>query len=114
MRISDWSSVVCSSDLFVFGGEAPFGTLNQVEAYDPAADCWRSHAAIPTAGTGCRCGRRTRLHHPRRAVAGGHRKSAVSVKSVLLRVDRGRRRYLNIKSILCISNPHSNKPKIKT
>lgn len=38
--------------LFVFGGEAPAGTFNQTEAYDPVTDRWNTLTPTPTARHG--------------------------------------------------------------
>jgi hypothetical protein len=38
--------------IFVLGGEAPSGTFEQVEAYDPATDTWRTFSPMPTARHG--------------------------------------------------------------
>jgi hypothetical protein len=38
--------------LFVFGGEAPTGTFDRVDAYDPAGDAWTTWAPMPTARHG--------------------------------------------------------------
>jgi N-acetylneuraminic acid mutarotase len=38
--------------VFVFGGEGPAGTFNQVEAYDAGTNGWSSHARMPTARHG--------------------------------------------------------------
>ena len=38
--------------IVVVGGEAPSGTFNQVEIYDPAADRWSTAAPMPTARHG--------------------------------------------------------------
>jgi hypothetical protein len=38
--------------IFVFGGEGPAGTFNQMEAYDPRSNGWSSHARMPTARHG--------------------------------------------------------------
>ena len=42
--------------MFVFGGEAPAGTFNQVEAYDARSNSWSSHARMPTARHGLGAG----------------------------------------------------------
>jgi hypothetical protein len=36
----------------VVGGEAPSGTFNQVEAYDPKSNAWSSYPHMPTARHG--------------------------------------------------------------
>jgi N-acetylneuraminic acid mutarotase len=46
------AAAILEAKIFVFGGEAPSGTFNQVEAYDPAADTWSTHAPMPTARHG--------------------------------------------------------------
>jgi N-acetylneuraminic acid mutarotase len=38
--------------MFVFGGEAPVGTFNEVEAYNPRRNSWTSYARMPTARHG--------------------------------------------------------------
>jgi hypothetical protein len=38
--------------MFVFGGEAPAGTFNQVQAYDGRSNGWSNHARMPTARHG--------------------------------------------------------------
>ena len=38
--------------IFVFGGEAPEGTFDQVEAYQPRQDRWTRFAAMPSARHG--------------------------------------------------------------
>ena len=38
--------------MVVFGGEAPAGTFNQVEAYDARSNSWSSLARMPTARHG--------------------------------------------------------------
>ena len=39
-------------EIFVFGGEAPEGTFDQVEGYDPESDSWTAYAPMPTARHG--------------------------------------------------------------
>jgi N-acetylneuraminic acid mutarotase len=39
---------VLDGRIFVFGGEAPMGTFDQVEGYDPATDRWTTWAPMPT------------------------------------------------------------------
>jgi N-acetylneuraminic acid mutarotase len=46
------AAAVLEGKVFVFGGEAPSGTFNQVEAYDPQTDSWATYAAMPTARHG--------------------------------------------------------------
>jgi N-acetylneuraminic acid mutarotase len=46
------AGAVLEGKIFVFGGEAPSGTFNQVEAYDPQADSWATYAPMPTARHG--------------------------------------------------------------
>src|SRR3546814_13645411 len=95
MRISDWSSDVCSSDLFeagidldcVFIGEARAGLLKLI------ADTVHEHfLADPGTATGVAPG----WHHRRRIE--GDRKSVVSGKSVSVRVDLGGRRIIKKKN----------------
>src|SRR3546814_11752158 len=91
MRISDWSSDVCSSDLRNVGAHADSGTG---AAADPAGEVLRRQAHV----------RRTRVGGAapaRRLLRGlGHRadrKSVVSGKSVSVRVDLGGRRLFKTK-----------------
>ncbi len=46
------AAAVLDGRIFIFGGEAPSGTFNQVESYDPGSDRWQGHAAMPTARHG--------------------------------------------------------------
>jgi N-acetylneuraminic acid mutarotase len=46
------AAVVLADRMFVFGGEAPAGTFNQVEAYDAKSNGWGSHPRMPTARHG--------------------------------------------------------------
>ena len=43
---------VLGGRIVVVGGEAPTGTFNQVEAYDPKSDAWSAYARMPTARHG--------------------------------------------------------------
>jgi N-acetylneuraminic acid mutarotase len=38
--------------IFIFGGEAPEGTFNQVESYDPRTNRWSAYAPMPTSRHG--------------------------------------------------------------
>jgi hypothetical protein len=44
--------VTLADKVFVFGGEAPAGTFDQVEAYEPSTDAWTAWAPMPTARHG--------------------------------------------------------------
>src|SRR5262249_9026337 len=46
------ATAVLEGRLFVFGGEAPAGTFNQVQAYDGRSNGWSNHARMPTARHG--------------------------------------------------------------
>ena len=46
------AAAVLEGRMFVFGGEAPSGTFNQVEAYDAKGKRWRRHARMPMARHG--------------------------------------------------------------
>jgi N-acetylneuraminic acid mutarotase len=46
------AAVAFNNKMFVFGGEAPAGTFNQVEAYDPSADTWSTWTPMPTSRHG--------------------------------------------------------------
>jgi N-acetylneuraminic acid mutarotase len=50
------AAAVLGGRMFVFGGEAPAGTFNQVEAYDARSNGWSSHARMPTARHGLGAG----------------------------------------------------------
>ncbi len=39
-------------EILVFGGEAPAGTFDEVEGYDPSADRWTAYRPMPTARHG--------------------------------------------------------------
>jgi DNA invertase Pin-like site-specific DNA recombinase len=43
---------VVDERIFVFGGEAPSGTFDEVESYDAPADAWRFHTQMPSARHG--------------------------------------------------------------
>src|SRR3546814_14254001 len=83
MRISDWSSDVCSSDLACAGG---LGGIEQ-DVVEPAAMYRVDHFVVIayTAGQGARAEL-------------GDRKSVVEGKSVSVRVDLGGRRILTQKT----------------
>src|SRR3546814_14541206 len=100
MRISDWSSDVCSSDLGLAAGDDAYDQrvlaavadvldlghreIEQVDRVDPG------HPGLPTA----HCG--TSLRAPTESFA-PDRKSVVSGKSVSVRVDLGGRRIIKKK-----------------
>jgi hypothetical protein len=42
------AAAVASDRIFVFGGEAPAGTFDEVESYDTKGGDWTAHAAMPT------------------------------------------------------------------
>jgi N-acetylneuraminic acid mutarotase len=46
------AAVTLADKVFVFGGEAPAGTFDQVEAYEPSTDAWTAWAPMPTARHG--------------------------------------------------------------
>ena len=46
------AAAVLEGRMFVFGGEAPAGTFNQVHAYDGRSNGWSNHARMPTARHG--------------------------------------------------------------
>jgi N-acetylneuraminic acid mutarotase len=46
------AGAVLGGKIFIFGGEAPAGTFNQVEAYDPVTDRWTMWTPMPTARHG--------------------------------------------------------------
>ncbi len=46
------AAAVLNGRVFVFGGEAPFGTFDEVESYDPKTRGWRAHASMPSARHG--------------------------------------------------------------
>jgi N-acetylneuraminic acid mutarotase len=46
------AAAVLEGRMFVFGGEAPAGTFNQVQAYDGKSNGWSNHARMPTARHG--------------------------------------------------------------
>src|SRR3546814_12116865 len=92
MRISDWSSDVCSSDLLAHarpGGHARRG----VRARAPLV--WRRAAAAPAGTPEARTPAAT--HRAARRHVRGDRKSVVVGKSVSVRVDLGGRRILKQK-----------------
>src|SRR3546814_16280318 len=91
MRISDWSSDVCSSDLAAWVGEAvrrrgPGGVDHLCDPYAP------DRPAAPSAGR-----RGPALGQPARGASGVDRKSVVSGKSVSVRVDIGGGRIIKKK-----------------
>ena len=46
------AAAVLEEEILVFGGEAPSGTFDEVEAYDPQTDRWQEYASMPTARHG--------------------------------------------------------------
>ncbi len=46
------AAAVLKGEILVFGGEAPSGTFDEVEAYDPETDLWTRYAPMPTARHG--------------------------------------------------------------
>jgi len=46
------AAAVLEGRMFVFGGEGPAGTFNEVEAYDAGRNGWNSYARMPTARHG--------------------------------------------------------------
>src|SRR3546814_2489996 len=89
MRISDWSSDVCSSDLPTAPGRAR----------SPCRGHWRreSRPDGPAARRRRRAGRHSSAR-PARRQAGGDRKSVVYGQSVSVRVDLGCRRLIKKKN----------------
>ncbi len=49
---SVFAAAVLVGEVVVFGGEAPAGTFDEVEGYDPQADRWVRYAPMPTARHG--------------------------------------------------------------
>src|SRR3546814_20075755 len=106
MRISDWSSDVCSSDLCAWGS----GTLPGCAARRPAGG---SAATLPRRGDlsgGAGCGRHAGAFLPGLVPAflRGDRKSVVLGKSVFIRVDFGGGRIIQTKTKLKLYNEHKN------
>src|SRR3546814_11103493 len=114
MRISDWSSDVCSSDLAVerFGGE-------QMERGDGGvARADIDPARVERVGEPARARYVARPHGRRQPVR--DRKSVVEGKSVSVRVDLGGRRIIKKKKpekedkyTICLTNQELNHKKIK-
>jgi N-acetylneuraminic acid mutarotase len=46
------AAAVLGNRIYVFGGEAPSGTFDTVEAFEPAADRWTTWAPMPVARHG--------------------------------------------------------------
>jgi N-acetylneuraminic acid mutarotase len=46
------AAAVLHGRMFVFGGEGPAGTFNEVEAYNPRRNSWTSYVRMPTARHG--------------------------------------------------------------
>src|SRR3546814_19075812 len=105
MRISDWSSDVCSSDLL--GAATPGAYVLVIEAAREVGG--RELLRIPfrwpaQAGAGGRAAGKTEL-----GAVSLDRKSVVSGKSVSVRVDLGGRRIIT-KKTQHIRSPHYNMP----
>ena len=45
---SGTAAAALGGKIFVFGGEAPSGTFNQTESYDPGTDSWSAWKPMPT------------------------------------------------------------------
>src|SRR3546814_18028822 len=107
MRISDWSSDVCSSDLVAF---SDFARLSQSNTFTGANQNVSGTSARWTATDG---GVTARLmaESSSSAVEVGDRKSVVSGKSVSVRVDLGGGRIIKKKKTSCtlLSNRYSTK-----
>src|SRR3546814_15582475 len=99
MRISDWSSDVCSSDLLHRHGKG-----RQTVAINmalPFAGKVGGEDALDAAPQPRNPARRQRVAHHRRRDPRRDRKSVVSGKSVSVRVDLGGRRIIKKKSKQC-------------
>src|SRR3546814_17244582 len=96
MRISDWSSDVCSSDLAPGAGDPAALQAPRAHHYQGFAGAARSRSAgaVGRAAAGQRFGQPD--HAGRRAET--DRKSVVSGKSVSVRVDIGGRRIIKKKT----------------
>jgi N-acetylneuraminic acid mutarotase len=46
------AAAILDGRIVIVGGEAPSGTFNQVEAYDPKSNAWIAYARMPTARHG--------------------------------------------------------------
>ena len=46
------AAAVLDGRIFVVGGEAPSGTFQEVEAYDPTSNGWSTYAPMPRARHG--------------------------------------------------------------
>src|SRR3546814_20966914 len=92
MRISDWGSDVCSSDLYYCGGErVVVGATGAVCPPVSAAPCSAFASPVPAPGAS---GAAASFVAASAAGAASDRKSVVSGKSVSVRVDLGGRRIL--------------------
>src|SRR3546814_16700260 len=105
MRISDWSSDVCSSDLFASGGGASANPNAAVAALSEDAEICGCNGVSKAKVVSCIDGGATTLDAIRatcKASASGgsctDRKSVVQGKGVAVRVDLGGRRYLTQKT----------------
>src|SRR3546814_17863055 len=88
MRISDWSSDVCSSDLCVL--DEGFASRHRAG----------EHAALAVHQLGRRIGDDIGAEFERTLERGGDRKSVVKGTSVSVRVDLGGRRIIKKKNII--------------
>src|SRR3546814_18224584 len=96
MRISDWSSDVCSSDLSSYSATSRVTTLPEpIIAHVPMVTPGRMVLFAPSEAP-----RRTRMGETSQSasVSGEDRKSVVSGKSVSVRVDLGGRRIIKKKN----------------
>src|SRR3546814_19245952 len=96
MRISDWSSDVCSSDLVDEGSQHVLGAVEALQGVvDPDAhDRHQQHTLGSAEVAAIDPGQQHQGPHPP-----GDRKSVVSGQSVSVRVDLGGRRLIQTKNI---------------
>src|SRR3546814_12908905 len=94
MRISDWSSDVCSSDLIVGAGAVSLPSVYAVDAVDPIAVPARTAPSVAPASA-----RAPPTAAPPASIVTPDRKSVVEGKSVSVRVDLGVRRIIKITHI---------------
>src|SRR3546814_15894143 len=94
MRISDWSSDVCSSDLLGQPGRRGPGTPVRLRARSRRAAGWRRLQTRPGRGAGGGA-----VHLDRSGRREQDRKSVVEGKGVSVRVDLGGRRIIKKKNI---------------
>src|SRR3546814_11476676 len=102
MRISDWSSDVCSSDLASSSSASTFSTTSAAHGSAgtaPFGPCAPSSTATVSASREKTSAMRSSDASVRRSArsGGGDRKSVVWGKSVSVRVDLGGRRFLSKK-----------------